>query len=111
MNRQAYIISIKPLSVNQAWQGRRFKTPAYKAYDAELYLKLPSIDVPKGKLALTLDIGYSNKSADLDNAAKPILDILQRRYGFNDSRIYRLEMNKHITAKGAEFIGFNLRAA
>jgi len=26
-------IPIKPLTVNKAWQGRRFKTPAYKQYE------------------------------------------------------------------------------
>ena len=30
------MIEIKPLSVNTAWKGRRFKTDAYKAYEIEL---------------------------------------------------------------------------
>ena len=34
-------INIKPLSVNKAWQGKRFKTKKYKAFETELLLKLP----------------------------------------------------------------------
>ena len=32
------IVNIKPLSVNQAWAGRRFKTPKYKAFEKEMLL-------------------------------------------------------------------------
>jgi hypothetical protein len=32
----------KPLSVNLAWQGKRFKTPIYKAYEKELLLRMPA---------------------------------------------------------------------
>ena len=35
-------IKIKPLSVNDAWQGRRFKTDNYKKYERDLMLILPS---------------------------------------------------------------------
>jgi hypothetical protein len=39
------IIQIKPLSVNQVWQGKRFKTPKYKSYEMQLMLMLPPIKV------------------------------------------------------------------
>lgn len=105
----SYAIRIKPLSVNEAWKGKRFKTNKYKAYWNELLWMLPKgVIVPDGKLCLKMVVGYSNSSADLDNAVKPFVDILQERYGFNDSRIYRMELNKVITQKGAEYIAFSL---
>jgi hypothetical protein len=35
-------INEKPLSVNLAWQGKRFKTPAYKKYEKEMLLRMPA---------------------------------------------------------------------
>lgn len=103
-------ISIKPLSVNKVWQGKRFKTPAYKSYEKEVMLKLPAkIDIPDGQLYLILTIGFSNKLSDLDNIAKPFIDILQKKYGFNDRYIYRLTMIKDIVKKGEEYIDFELK--
>ena len=102
---------IKPLSVNQCWMGRRFKTKLYKAYEAQTLTLLPkSIDIPSGALRLTLTIGFSNKRADIDNIAKPFIDILQKKYGFNDCQIYHLSMIKTIVKKGDEFIGFQIEA-
>jgi hypothetical protein len=34
-------INEKPLSVNLAWQGKRFKTPAYKDYEKAMLLQMP----------------------------------------------------------------------
>jgi hypothetical protein len=45
-------IQIKPLSVNAAWKGRRFKTDEYKVYEQVLMYKLPVIEVPEGKLRI-----------------------------------------------------------
>ena len=45
-------IQIKPLSVNQAWQGKRFKTPEYKTYEQILMYKLQAMEVPQGKLRI-----------------------------------------------------------
>lgn len=102
-------INIKALSVNQAFQGRKFKTPKYKAFETELLLKLPKLKNDfKGRLRLDIVIGYSNTLSDLDNALKPILDILQLKYGFNDRDIYEIRAKKEIVKKGKEFIDFNI---
>jgi Holliday junction resolvase RusA-like endonuclease len=100
-------ISIKVLSVNQAWCGRRFKTPKYKAYEKELWYLLPNKNIPKGKLALDIVVGHSNKGADIDNFLKPFLDVLQKKYIFNDNRIFKLVVEKKIVKKGEEYISFN----
>ena len=98
-------IEIKPLSVNEAWQGRRFKTVAYKRYERELLLLLPNISIPKNKLKLTLKIGFKNKASDIDNISKPLIDIFQKKYDFNDSQIYELHLYKEISEK--PFIEFD----
>ena len=42
-------IEIKPLSVNECWQGKRFKTKAYTAYEKELLYRLSPADFDKSK--------------------------------------------------------------
>ena len=98
------IIKIKPLSVNEVWQGKRFKTTAYKSYEKSLLLLLPNFEIPKGKLKIYFEFGFSNSQSDIDNPIKPILDILQKKYGFNDSQVYEMNVKKEIVKKGSEYI-------
>ena len=102
-------VNIKPLSVNKAWQGKRFKTPLYKAYEKELLLKLRALEVPEGKLLLVVTFGLSSKLADWDNPVKPFQDCLQKKYGFDDRRIYKAEVEKVDVKKGEEFIEFEIK--
>jgi len=101
-------IKIKPLSVNQAWCGKRFKTPAYKAYETELLWLLPKLTVPKGQLFFYIEVGFSNKASDIDNILKPFQDVLQKRYGFDDKDIYELQVVKDIVPRGKEYIKFDI---
>jgi Holliday junction resolvase RusA-like endonuclease len=101
-------VDIKPLSVNQAWQGKRFKTPAYKQYEKQVLLMLPKIDVPEGKLALNIRFGLSSKNADVDNPVKCFVDCMQKKYGFNDRNIYKMSIEKVDVKKGHEFIEFSV---
>ena len=100
-------IKIKPLSVNQCWQGKRFKTKKYKAYEEELLYQLKPMKIPS-KIKFKLIVGYSNKLSDIDNCLKPILDILQKKYGFDDRDIYELDITKEIVKKGDDFIDFEI---
>ena len=101
-------VTIKPLSVNEAWQGKRFKTKAYKQYENDVLLMLPSKPkAPEGKMSLELIIGLSNMQADIDNPVKPFVDILQKKYGFNDNKIMEMTLKKVIVKKGEEFISFS----
>lgn len=101
-------IQIKPLSVNKCWQGKRFKTPAYKAYETELLYRLPKIHIPAPPYKLSLTFGMSNKLSDLDNPVKAFTDVLQKKYGFNDKDIYELHVLKTIVPRGADFIDFTI---
>ncbi len=104
MNR----IEIKPLSVNRCWQGRRFKTNDYKDYEKEALLKLQPMKIEGGKFSLLLRFGLSSKNFDIDNGVKPFVDILQKKYGFNDRYIYRMTVEKVDVKKGKEFIEWEL---
>ena len=95
----------KPLSINEAWQGKRFKTPAYKAYEETILLTMPKgkIDLEQ-MLRIEFFFGFSNKASDLDNPVKLLLDIAQKKYSFNDKNVFELNVRKCIVKKGEEFI-------
>ena len=101
-------IYIKPLSVNEAWQGRRFKTPEYEKYERDVLMLLPKIEVPEGLISIKITFGFSSMGSDFDNPIKPFLDCLQKKYGFNDNRIKRAIIDVENTPKRAEFIEFEL---
>ena len=96
------------MSVNEAWQGKRFKTPAYHRYERDCQLIMPYTRVPEGILQIHLCFGVSNMQSDWDNPIKPFQDIMQKRYGFNDARIVRAVVDKVKTGKGEEFVMFDL---
>jgi Holliday junction resolvase RusA-like endonuclease len=72
-------LDIKPLSVNEAWQGRRYKTDKYKSYEKEVLFLLPKAKelIPE-MIALDIHFGFKNVMSDIDNPAKLIIDILQK---------------------------------
>lgn len=102
------ILKIKPLSVNDAWKGRRYRTDQYKQYQKIVALLLKNQKIPEGKLLLKVIFGFSSKGSDIDNPLKPFIDCLQKKYGFNDNKIYRLEIDKVDVKKGNEFIEFEI---
>lgn len=101
-------IPCKPMSQNKAFLGRKTKSKEYRVYEGNVMELLPALDVPEGQLKLTLDVYYSNRAADIDNCLKPFIDILQKEYGFNDNKIYKLDVEKFIVKKGEEKIEFKL---
>ena len=101
-------IDIKPLSVNDAWQGKRFKSPKYKIYEELLLSLIPANKVPDGKLKIDITYGFSNVASDVDNPTKCLVDIMQKRYKFNDKNIYELNLKKEIVKKGKEFFEYTI---
>lgn len=98
-------INEKPLSVNQAWQGKRFKTPIYKDYEKSMLLMMPKAKIDTEEmLRVEFFFGFSNKASDLDNPVKLIMDIAQKKYGFNDKNVFELNIRKCLVKKGEEFI-------
>lgn len=109
MSKIEQAILIKPLSVNQCWQGRRFKTKKYSSYEREMLFKLKKFPIPSPPLRLWITVGFSNKCSDLDNILKPFLDILQKKYGFNDKDVHEIILHKRVAKKGADWIEFILQ--
>ena len=71
-------------------------------------LLLPNgYEIPEGELAIRLEFGL-NVLADWDNPVKPLQDILQKKYGFNDSRIVKAEVVKKVVKKGDGYINFEI---
>jgi len=99
---------IKPMSVNEAYRGRRFKTEKYKAYEQEVLLRLPKLDLPEPPFTLMFEFGFSNSRADYDNPVKPYQDILQRAYGFDDKLIQQGIQRKVLVSKGEEYVKFRI---
>lgn len=103
-------LDAKPLSVNECWQGKRFKTKAYKDYEKMLLWLLPNtVEIPKGRLCVEYTFGMSNVQSDWDNPIKPFQDILQKKYLFNDKDIYLGIIRKIKVPIGKEYIKFKIR--
>ena len=101
--------NIKPLSVNECWQGQRFKTNKYKIYEHELLLTLPAQTLPPAPYSIYFEFGLSNVLSDYDNPVKPLQDILQKKYNFNDKEIFEAKIVKKKVAKGSEYFIFEIK--
>ncbi len=102
-------IEIKPLSVNDAWKGRRFKTNKYKKWQKDLLFILPKLKTEfNGDLKASFVFGFSSSASDIDNPLKPLIDTLQKKYKFNDNQIKELNVKKEVVKKGSEFIEINI---
>lgn len=106
-------LDVRPMSINAAYsirKGRKLKTKEYRTYETKVLVLLTTkkikIDLPdKGELYLFLKIGVSSRF-DLDNAIKPFLDILQKKFNFNDNRVTKISLEKEIVSRGSEYIEF-----
>ena len=103
-------LDIKPMSVNEAYQGRKFKTKKYNKWSDDVHLLLPSWagNIMDKKLELYVKFGFSTMASDIDNGLKTLMDALSKKYRFNDKYIMRLVVDKTLVPKGEEFIFFTL---
>lgn len=102
------IIDIKPLSVNDAWQGRRFKTKEHKQWERDVLFLLPRFTMPEPPYEIYLRFGFSSSASDIDNPVKQTIDVLAKKYQFNDKLIHRAVIEKVKVEKGREFIQWDL---
>ena len=98
----------KPLSVNDCWRGRRFKTPAYKQYEKDVLWLLPRFKLPEPPYKVYYEFGVSSPLADFDNPIKPLTDLLQKKYDFNDKSIELATIRKVLVPKGQEYVRFKI---
>ncbi len=103
-------INIKPLSQNDAWQGKRFKSDLYNQYEADLLELLPPLKLPNPPYKIIYEFGFSSKGSDIDNPLKSFGDILTTKYKFNDNLVYEMQIYKKIVAKGKEYISFKIES-
>lgn len=105
-----YTINIKPLSVNRAWKGKRYKTDEYDRYIKDVLSLLPTkIDFPDPKnIKLAIEWGFSSKASDCSNPIKLFEDCLVKKYGVDDRHIQELHVFKAIVKKGSEYIKFRI---
>lgn len=103
-------INIKPLSVNAVWQGKRFKNKLYKQYEMDVSFQLPKFKLPEPPFRIYFEFGVSSKLADIDNPVKPFMDILQKKYGFNDREVYEMTLKKVDVKKGNEYIKWHIES-
>lgn len=99
-------INIRPLSVNRAWQGKRFKTKAYKQYERDVLLQLKWSVQPLPPYRIDIEFGFTNKLSDIDNPVKCFMDILQKKYYINDRDVYEMNLKKTIVKNG--YIKFSI---
>lgn len=102
-------LKIKPLSVNEAWLGSRVKSHKYRLFERDLLFLLPIPKKPfSDMIRLELFFGFSSKNSDLSNPLKLVEDVLQKKYGFNDNKVYEINLRKCIVPKGQEFISIGI---
>lgn len=103
-------IDLKPLSVNECWRGRRFKTVSYLKYQTDMLFLLPNdLVIPEGPLSVSYEFGFSSRASDIDNPVKPFQDILQKRYKFDDKLIFEMHVKKTKVPKGKEYVKFQIK--
>jgi hypothetical protein len=100
MNNKNLILHLKPLSVNTAWQGKRFKTKAYKRYETDCTLLLPRVCGVKDTDNCFYEVDYKFYLkifglTYVDNLIKPLQDILVKN-GFisDDHKILKIIAEK-----------------
>ncbi len=98
------------MSVNEAWKGERYKTDKYKKYTRDVLFMLPKMELPKPPYKIYLEFGFSNIMSDFDNPVKPFVDILQKKYLFNDMQIHEANIKKMKCAKGQEYVRFKIES-
>ncbi len=103
-------VNIKPISINECFKGRRFRTTKYDTYIRQMMFLLPPlINLPAKDIKVFIEFGYSSMLSDCDNAIKPFLDCLVKKYGFDDRYIVELNVRKKVVNKGNEYIIFEIK--
>lgn len=106
-------IPYKPMSVNRAWQGKRYKTAEYRHFSNAVANHLYQMNLnrpPDNKpLFAHYEWGLSNYvQSDTDNPTKPFQDILCAVLKMKDNMIDFMILQKKRVKRGEEYIGFHI---
>ena len=105
-----HTINIKPLSVNEAFNGQRTRSKKYDSFIKSMMFLLPkTIEYPDPlNIKLAVEFGFSSKSSDIDNCCKSFIDCLVKKYKVDDRNFYEMHVFKAIVKKGEEYIKFKI---
>ena len=94
--KDSQIISVKPISINECWQGRRFMTSKYKDFTKDMLRVMPKRVIFLGNIDLKIYLYLKSIfRSDIDNFIKPIIDCLVKKGWIEDDRfIQHLEVVK-----------------
>lgn len=97
MNAILIKLPVKPLSINAAFQGRRFKTKECSAYCSEVLKRLPSNQSMGGYVEIYFRFYLKNwKMTDGDNLVKVLTDCIVQKGIIDDDRfIMRYVIEKY----------------
>ncbi len=80
-------IEVKPLSINKAWRGRKFKTPEYIQFEKDCSYYLRNKKMIKGYVEIDYKFLLKNaKMTDVDNCVKTTQDQLVKAGIIEDDR-------------------------
>jgi len=103
-----YKVPLKPLSVNDAWKGRRFSTPAKKAYEIELRKQLAGTTLTAEAPYEIHFVFHISSMQDYDNCIKVTQDTICQFYGINDRDFHKAIIEKRIAKRGEEYFEFDI---
>lgn len=103
-------MNIKPMSVNEAFTGKRYKTPEYRAYCKQIKKYLPPLELPKPPYKIYFKFGFSSSLSDFDNPVKVTLDPIAKFYKFNDKLVKRGVIDVVTVEKGNEYFEFKIES-
>ena len=109
---QTFRVDIKPLSVNDAWQGRRFKSKDYKQYEKDMQILLPR-DSKIWDEPIRVSYHFKLRNAgrtDIDNLIKPLQDILVRSGIITNDNLI-VEMNARKTRDTFDSVEVSIESA
>lgn len=101
-------LDIKPISINEAYTGRRRRTEKYNVFKRQISFLLPKLDLPKPPYLIHFEFGFSSLASDGDNCIKAAQDCIAEKYGFNDKLIKRWIVDVEQVPKGSEYIKFKI---
>lgn len=80
-------IEIAPMSINRAWQGRRFATKEYKDWTENMLLMMNKREMIEGDVMVQIEFYFKYaKKNDIDNCIKTCLDAIVKKGWIRDDR-------------------------
>ena len=104
-------IPIKPISINDAYKGRRYSTDEHKKFKDLASILLRKLNLPKLRPKQEFYVIYRfhiGRSADYDNCIKVVQDQICNALGVDDRWIGSCYVKKIKAKKGDEKIEFNI---